>query len=264
MRYPGRGRKTLHSHNTYACTCYWEMRYPGRGRKLFYSGTMKYRRVQLRNEIPRKGTETEKVTLPLNIRKLLRNEPYWEMRYPGRGRKPHALLHGRTRDSPLRNEIPRKGTETGQPVPVTILSLWLRNEIPRKGTETDIPLPQEHGLLKIEKWDTPEGDGNQSGNFQRQNGLTHWEMRYPGRGRKQWIYQRETSDDHIEKWDTPEGDGNGDRCIYHHTATTIEKWDTPEGDGNNSDRRFFSAPISNWEMRYPGRGRKPCTLPSKS
>ena len=154
---------------------YWEMRYPGRGRKLVDGIDVVKAKNVLRNEIPRKGTETSVTSNSQTPFLLLRNEIprkgtetstweavtfapiYWEMRYPGRGRK---RLFGRRLDDMKQ----------------------LRNEIPRKGTET-----QFHSIIRhntsIEKWDTPEGDGN-GFNIHHINHSVDWEMRYPGRGRK--------------------------------------------------------------------------------
>ena len=86
--------------------------------------------------------------------------------------------------------------------------LQLRNEIPRKGTETKKHFVKRTKGGYIEKWDTPEGDGN----------ITEYDI---------------VSANIIEKWDTPQGDGK----ITEYdivSANIIEKWDTPEGDGNDS------------------------------
>ena len=129
------------------------MRYPGRGRKL---------------------------CILCIIIHLSKNN--WEMRYPGRGRKRIPVLFESTQ-LPLRNEIPRKGTETEEKRMLNKAELQLRNEIPRKGTETKKHFVKRTKGGYIEKWDTPEGDGN----------ITEYDI---------------VSANIIEKWDTPEGDGN--------------------------------------------------------
>ena len=89
----------------------------------------------------------------------------------------------------------------------------MRNEIPRKGTETRMKIWMQNKET-IEKWDTPEGDGNYRC-FNVRNFFC------------------------IEKWDTPEGDGNT-TIEFLSGRNNIEKWDTPEGDGN----RIAFVPIS--------------------
>ena len=107
----------------------------------------------------------------------------------------------------LRNEIPRKGTETEEKRMLNKAELQLRNEIPRKGTETKKHFVKRTKGGYIEKWDTPEGDGN----------ITEYDI---------------VSANIIEKWDTPEGDGNDSYVMIGVCFVRIEKWDTPEGDGN--------------------------------
>ena len=81
-------------------------------------------------------------------------------------------------------------------------------------------------------------------------------MRYPGRGRKRYQENESPCGTAIEKWDTPEGDGNRQFINSSVIIYNIEKWDTPEGDGN-SRRSYRDIRSYYWEMRYPGRGRKP-------
>ena len=249
------------------------MRYPGRGRKRFLPQE-RILPTLLRNEIPRKGTETCAL-----FRIWTASSKHWEMRYPGRGRK-HEIA----------------------PTLVAVRVI-LRNEIPRKGTETDYLLfilrfcyiekwdtPEGDGNNKlnhvinlhhfIEKWDTPEGDGNLIvkiiiGNHK------HWEMRYPGRGRKLEKPSFFCSIFKIEKWDTPEGDGNkkigGPAKLLNlplrneiprkGTETRAElnypifryllRNEIPRKGTETIRKDLKAAGITNWEMRYPGRGRKP-------
>ena len=53
--------------------------------------------------------------------------------------------------SELRNEIPRKGTETVNPDAVDLVDSLLRNEIPRKGTETRRGIRSLDSIQRIEK-----------------------------------------------------------------------------------------------------------------
>ena len=109
-------------------------------------------------------------------------------------------------------------------------------------------------FVRIEKWDTPEGDGNRRFAFplRRNLGIEKWDTQEGDGNFSAFRIGLVTT---IEKWDTPEGDGNS---VTKPTTSAlfIEKWDTPEGDGNRiCSRSCFRS--FHWEMRYPGRGRKP-------
>ena len=198
MRYPGRGRKPNFPFDRYWKTILLRNEIPRKGTETVLFFVQKQMYSTLRNEIPRKGTET------LMNKHLAACRNYWEMRYPGRGRKRIPVLFESTQ-LPLRNEIPRKGTETEEKRMLNKAELQLRNEIPRKGTET---LPNMILSLQILLRNEIPRKGTETIVMLLHLPIElYWEMRYPGRGRKH-------------------------ACV-------------------------FVPIISNdWEMRYPGRGRK--------
>ena len=151
MRYPGRGRKlyfsVLHSTTLFD----WEMRYPGRGRKHCFYFLCRKAWKQLRNEIPRKGTETCAVG---------------------------SLA--------CANRIEKWDTPEGDGnivfISCTIHFAFIEKWDTPEGDGNHVSDRRYVFRLKIEKWDTPEGDGNRS--IEDGSARDYWEMRYPGRGRK--------------------------------------------------------------------------------
>ena len=135
----------------------------------------------------------------------------WEMRYPGRGRKPEWRANDESRKALIEKWDTPEGDGNLQPFLEISLRVILRNEIPRKGTETDGSKTLITLLFSIEKWDTPEGDGNISHGFLAYSKWLRNEIPRKGTETKLLEVCSNKSVRNIEKWDTPEGDGN---CRY--------------------------------------------------